>query len=211
MRGEPPRGRMASVGYPGGAVKQQEATMPVNTNTEVMLKVFRAVERRDTEGFRSLCQPNVELHWPPPLPYGGSSRAGVAPARQGPNWEETWTPLQPTEAERQMDPRVVAADEDEVVILWRQRGVSPAGERFDGQVLVSTRFAMASSPGRRCSTSIRPGRPDSSPTRCSRQRRPRGSARAPEPSLVPPTKRRDALPAPVDSYLLRRLERGHGP
>jgi hypothetical protein len=31
--------------------------------------------------------------------------------------------------------RVVAADHDEVVVLWRQRGVSPAGERFDGQVL----------------------------------------------------------------------------
>jgi ketosteroid isomerase-like protein len=34
-----------------------------------------------------------------------------------------------------MDPRVVAANEDEVVVLWRQRGLSPAGERFDGEVL----------------------------------------------------------------------------
>lgn len=34
-----------------------------------------------------------------------------------------------------MDPRVVAASEDEVVILWQQRGVSPAGDRFDGPVL----------------------------------------------------------------------------
>jgi DNA-directed RNA polymerase specialized sigma24 family protein len=33
------------------------------------------------------------------------------------------------------DPRVVAADNAEVVVLWRQRGVSPAGERFDGQFL----------------------------------------------------------------------------
>ena len=33
-----------------------------------------------------------------------------------------------------MDPRVVAANEDEVV-LWRQRGVSPSGERFEGEVL----------------------------------------------------------------------------
>ncbi len=34
-----------------------------------------------------------------------------------------------------MDPRVVSADEDEVVVVWRQRGLSPAGERFDGEVL----------------------------------------------------------------------------
>jgi len=34
-----------------------------------------------------------------------------------------------------MDPRVVVANEAEVVVLWRQRGLSPAGERFDGEVL----------------------------------------------------------------------------
>ena len=34
-----------------------------------------------------------------------------------------------------MDPRVVAASDDEVVVLWRQRGISPAGDRFDGPVL----------------------------------------------------------------------------
>ncbi len=34
-----------------------------------------------------------------------------------------------------MDPRVVAASQGEVVVLWRQRGVSSAGARFDGEVL----------------------------------------------------------------------------
>lgn len=36
-----------------------------------------------------------------------------------------------------MDPRVVATDDEsgEVVVLWRERGHSPAGERFDGPVL----------------------------------------------------------------------------
>jgi ketosteroid isomerase-like protein len=34
-----------------------------------------------------------------------------------------------------MDPRVVAATEREVVVLWRQRGVWPDGGRFDGEVL----------------------------------------------------------------------------
>jgi uncharacterized protein len=34
-----------------------------------------------------------------------------------------------------MNPRVVAANENDVVVCWRQRGVSPAGDRFDGEVL----------------------------------------------------------------------------
>jgi len=34
-----------------------------------------------------------------------------------------------------MDPRVVAATGEEVVVLWQQRGLSPTGARFDGPVL----------------------------------------------------------------------------
>jgi len=34
-----------------------------------------------------------------------------------------------------MDPRVVAASEEEVVVRWQQRAVSSTGERFDAPVL----------------------------------------------------------------------------
>jgi ketosteroid isomerase-like protein len=34
-----------------------------------------------------------------------------------------------------MDPRVVAVSDEEVVVRWRQRGVSTHGNRFDGEVL----------------------------------------------------------------------------
>ena len=34
-----------------------------------------------------------------------------------------------------MDPRVVAGSDDEVVVLWRQRGLTADGARFDGEVL----------------------------------------------------------------------------
>jgi hypothetical protein len=34
-----------------------------------------------------------------------------------------------------MDPRVVAARDDEVVVLWHQRGAIRSGERFDAPVL----------------------------------------------------------------------------
>jgi ketosteroid isomerase-like protein len=99
-------------------------------NAEIMLAIFAAIERRDARRLRDLFDPEAELHWPPSLPY--SRTAGPGP---GPTWEETWDPLQPTETERRMDPRVVAAGGDEVVVLWRQRGLSPTGERFDGPVL----------------------------------------------------------------------------
>jgi ketosteroid isomerase-like protein len=34
-----------------------------------------------------------------------------------------------------MDPRVVAATDQGVVVHWQQRGVSPGGQRFDGEAL----------------------------------------------------------------------------
>jgi uncharacterized protein len=101
-------------------------------NVEVMLEIFSAIERRDSQRALELFHPDIEFHWPPSLPYGGTSR-GLKPS--GPTWFETWDTLQPTEAERRMDPRVVAASEEEVVVLWRQRGVGPAGDRIDTPVL----------------------------------------------------------------------------
>jgi len=106
--------------------------MSTNENVEVMLEIFSAIERRDPQRVFELCQPDAEFLWPPSLPYGGVSR-GLAADRQ--TWSTTWLPLQPTEAERRMDPRVVAASGDEVVVLWQQRGVGPRGDRFDGPVL----------------------------------------------------------------------------
>jgi ketosteroid isomerase-like protein len=101
-------------------------------NATVMLDVFNAIERRDAQRLAELCHPDVELSWPAALPYGGTTR-GVA--TEPPSWMHTWAPLQPTDAERSMEPRLVASSGDEVVVLWRQRGRSASGERFDGPVL----------------------------------------------------------------------------
>jgi uncharacterized protein len=106
--------------------------MSAKENAEVMLEIFSAIERRDAQRVLDLCHAEVEFHWPPSLPYGGTSR-GLKGDR--PTWGDTWFPLQPSEAERRMDPRVVATSEEEVVVFWRQRGVSTAGDRFDGPVL----------------------------------------------------------------------------
>lgn len=105
--------------------------MSAQENVRLLLEVFSAIERRDDQRFRELLNPDFEIDWPPSLPYGTSG----GPAARAPTWSETWIPLQPTEAERRMDPRVVTASEDEVVVLWRQRGVTATGLRFDGEVL----------------------------------------------------------------------------
>jgi uncharacterized protein len=112
----------------GGRMTAPEA----DESVRVVLETFRAIENRDVQRLLELYHPELEFHWPPSLPYGGSFRANGA-AAQG--WSETWVPLQPTETEWRMDPRVIAATEAEVVVLWRQRGVAPSGERFDGEVL----------------------------------------------------------------------------
>jgi uncharacterized protein len=106
--------------------------MSAEENVEVMRQIFSAIERRDAERALELFDPDVEFHWPPSLPYGGTFR-GLLPDH--PTWSQTWDALQPTEAERTMDYRVIAASDDEVVVLWQQRGVAPTGERFDGPVL----------------------------------------------------------------------------
>ena len=107
-------------------------TSTEKTNATVMLDVFSAIERRDPQRLAELCRPDVEMSWPAALPYGGTTRGmGTGPT----SWIHTWAPLQPTEAERSMEPRVVASSGDEVVVLWHQRGRSPSGERFDSPVL----------------------------------------------------------------------------
>ena len=108
------------------------ATMDAKENAERMLEVFRAIERRDAQRVFGLCHEDVEFHWPPSLPYGGVAQ-GFGGDR--PRWTETWMPLQPTPAEQQMEPRIVAATDREVVVVWRQRGLSPNGERLDTPVL----------------------------------------------------------------------------
>jgi ketosteroid isomerase-like protein len=107
----------------------------VTDAVDIVLQAFRAVERRDLRALEDLYHREVEFHWPPSLPYGGSTRGREVFHPKRPTWGETWNPLQPTEMERQMDPRVIAASEDEVVVLWRQKGVDRAGERFDGPAL----------------------------------------------------------------------------
>jgi uncharacterized protein len=112
----------------------------MRSNAEIVLDVIEAVEERDREKLFELYHDEVEFHEPRCLPYGGSSRGKEALRKQletepHKTWLGTWAPVQPTEHERRMDPRIVAASGDVVVALYRQRALAPDGERFDAPVL----------------------------------------------------------------------------
>ena len=112
----------------------------MESSADVVLSAFRAIEERDRDRLFAVFHDEVELHDAPSLPYGGSSRGKEAirdqlettPER---TWLGTWGPLQPTDAERRMDPGVVADDGDEVTVEYTQRALSPTGERFESPVL----------------------------------------------------------------------------
>lgn len=106
--------------------------MSAKENVEVMRQIFESVERRDAQRMLELCHADVEFHWPASLPYGGVG-GGQQPGRA--TWSQTWDRLQPTEAERQLSPRIVAVSDEEVVVEWQQRGLSPNGDRFESPVL----------------------------------------------------------------------------
>ena len=111
----------------------------MQSNAEVVLAVIRAVEERDREALFELCHDDVEMNDAPSLPYG-QDPGKVAMREQlerapEETWLGTWGPLQPTEAERRMDPRLVASQGDEVTMLYTIRAVAPDGERFESQVL----------------------------------------------------------------------------
>jgi len=110
------------------------------SNAEVVLAVIRAVEERDADALFELYHADLELHDAPSLPYTYTARGKAAMREQletapEETWLGTWGPLQPTEDERRMDPRVVATAGDEVVVLYTTRAVAPDGERFESPVL----------------------------------------------------------------------------
>jgi len=104
-------------------------------NVELVEEVFNTVEDRNPVRFAELCDRECELHWPPSLPYGGVDRNMGPDDQRAVTWGRTWAPLQPTERERNLSPRVVAANDREVVVHWMQRGLSVDGERIESPVL----------------------------------------------------------------------------
>jgi len=101
---------------------------------DVVLQVFRSVEERDPQLAVEVYHDDLEFHWPRPLPYAGSSYGLKASLGRRPGWAQTWDPFQ-SPSDHGLGARVVAASEDEVVVLWHQRGRDHAGQELDTPVL----------------------------------------------------------------------------
>jgi ketosteroid isomerase-like protein len=118
----------------------EKPELSMQNKDAVVLALFRAVEERDREALLELYHDDLEVHDAPSLPYGGTVSGKAAMREQVDSasettWLGTWGPLQPTEDERRMDPRVVGTNGDEVTVIYIQRALSPAGERLASPVL----------------------------------------------------------------------------
>ena len=110
--------------------------MTRSASADIVLAAFAAVEERDEHRLAELYHPEIEFHWPPSLPYGGSVHGAAAlQAEHRTGFAQIWDPVQLTRHERRMDPRIVAATDREVVVLWHQRGLRPSGQRLDMETL----------------------------------------------------------------------------
>ena len=98
------------------------------------LATIKAVEARDLEALARLYDPDVEFEWPPGLPYSGVHR-GPDVVTMTTRFRAVWQPLQPTAAEARMDPVVVAATADTVVVEYTWRAVDESGNRFQTSTL----------------------------------------------------------------------------
>lgn len=103
-------------------------------NETVVLDLFDAIERRDLHRILQIYDPNVEFHWPPALPYGGLT-TGYQADRGKLTWQSIWFPLQADPSDQRLDPHVIASRDDEVVVLYHQRGRDSKGRTFDGEVI----------------------------------------------------------------------------
>ena len=99
-----------------------------------VLAAIEAVEQRDFDRLAALYYPGVRFEWPPGLPYSGRYE-GDEIVTMSQRFSSVWGALQPTDAERRMEPTVVAAADDTVVVQYVTRGVDRHGRRFETPVL----------------------------------------------------------------------------
>ena len=109
--------------------------MTASENARVVMEVLRTIEGRQLERLRELYHPEIEFHWQPGLPYGGSF-SGPAVKGMSEVFAKTWFPLQPSEDLRRMYPRVLATGDDgRVIVNYVWRGIDPKGRRFETETL----------------------------------------------------------------------------
>ena len=84
-------------------------------NETLVLDLFVAIENRTLQRILEIYDPDVEFHWPPALPCGGSTTGSQADTGK-PTWQSISPPLQPEPSDRRMDPRVIASRNHEIAV-----------------------------------------------------------------------------------------------
>jgi ketosteroid isomerase-like protein len=109
--------------------------MPSEVAVQTVADALNAVEQRDRERLMNLYHPEIEFRWPPALPYGGTFR-GREVIEMSRRFAAIWDPLQRTEEDRRLDPKVIATGEDgRVVVNYRWKGRDGVGRRFETETL----------------------------------------------------------------------------
>jgi ketosteroid isomerase-like protein len=106
----------------------------MKANEKLVLDMIRAVAERDEDRILEIYDRDVEFHWPPALPYGGTYR-GREVLDMNRAFADAWDPVQTSEEARRIHPRVVASNDEEVVVHYHQRGTDPSGRTCDSEVL----------------------------------------------------------------------------
>jgi ketosteroid isomerase-like protein len=104
-------------------------------NTEVVRRLFDAVERRDLDGLLAVYHEEVSITEPASLPYGGTYRGHDGVREHAIGFMRCWGPFQ-GQAEARLDPVFMQDDDGKVAAVFRHRALDPAsGERLDGEHL----------------------------------------------------------------------------
>jgi uncharacterized protein len=103
-------------------------------NMETVRRLFKAVEERDLAGVLAAYDENIVIREAVSLPYGGEFHGHEGAQRHALGALEVWEDLQPP-GERSLNARFLDAGDDYAIVLWRQRGVSSDGEKFDEPVV----------------------------------------------------------------------------
>lgn len=106
---------------------------------DVVLAVLRAVETRDIERLPTMYHPEIEFRWQPALPWGGVYKGFGEVGPMSEAFAAIWGPLQPTDRERRMDPRIVASDGPDVVVNYCWRARDAEGRAFETETLAHYR------------------------------------------------------------------------
>ena len=99
-------------------------------NVDAARRLFSSVEKRDLAGVLAAYDPDVAIHEPESLPYGGVYHGLKGAKQHAAGYALTWGDFQ-TSGEQVTDAVFLDAG-DHVVVLWRQRGLSASsGKKLD--------------------------------------------------------------------------------